>query len=56
MLYDISPDKQENTDSNAPAGGEQLARQRAIQRIEHRRRFRIRATMGTLGMIILVGI
>ena len=56
MLHDISPDMPENTESNAPVAGEQLARQRAIQRIERRRRFRIRATMSTLGMIILAGI
>jgi 2TM domain len=53
-MHDISLDRPTGGDPNAPAGSDQLARQQAIRQIERRRRFRIRASLGTLGMIILV--
>jgi hypothetical protein len=53
MLHDISHDEPTVSGADAPATGEQLARQQAIRQIERRRRFWIRATMGTLGMVIL---
>ena len=53
MVHDISHDKPAGSDLTAPATTEQLARQDAIQQIERRRRFQIRVTAGTLGMIIL---
>ena len=54
MLHDISHDTPTGGDPNAAAGGDQLARQQAIRQIERRRRFRVRASVGTLSMIILV--
>ena len=53
MLHDISHD---TPTSGAPDCRPRPARprQQAIRQIERRRRFRIRATVGTLGMIILV--
>ena len=54
MLHDTSHDRPTGGDPNAPAGGGQLARQEAIKQIERRRHFRIRATVGTLIMVILV--
>ena len=54
MLHDISHDTPASGAPDAPAGSDQIARQQAIQQIERRRHFRIRATVGTLGMIILV--
>ena len=54
MLHDISHDTPTSGAPDAAAGRGQLARQQAIRQIERRRRFRIRATVGTLGMIILV--
>jgi len=41
---------------DAPAAGDQLARQEAIKQIERGRRFRVRATAGTVGMIVLAAI
>jgi hypothetical protein len=38
---------------DAPAAGDQLARQEAIKQIERRRRFWVRATVGTVGAIVL---
>ena len=54
MVHDISHDKPASGGPDAPAGSHQLARQQAIRQIERRRRFRIRASIGSLGMIILV--
>ena len=54
MLHDISHDKPARTSPDAPGTGEQLARQQAIRQIERKRHFRIRATIGTVGMLILV--
>jgi len=53
-LQDISHDTPADSGSNAPATGEQSARQQAIKQIERRRRFWVRAAMGTLAMIIVV--
>jgi uncharacterized PurR-regulated membrane protein YhhQ (DUF165 family) len=53
-LHDISRDTPADSGQNAPATDEQLARQQAIKQIERKRRFWIRATLGTIGMIILV--
>jgi hypothetical protein len=53
MLHDISHDAPAGGSPNAPADNDQLARQQAIQQIERRRRFRIRVSAGTLGMILL---
>jgi hypothetical protein len=54
MLHDISHDTPTGGDRDASAADDQLARQQAIRQIERRRRFRIRASVGTLIMIILV--
>jgi hypothetical protein len=54
MLHDISHDTPTGGGPNALADSDQLARQQAIRQIERRRRFRIRASAGSLGMIILV--
>ena len=53
MLPDISHDGPHDGDQDAPAASDQPARQQAIRQIGRRRRLRIRASMGTLGMIIL---
>jgi len=52
-LHDIPHDTPAGSGSNAPATSEQLARQQAIKQIERRRRFWVRATMGTVAMIIV---
>jgi len=54
MLHDISHDKPADISPDVAATGEQLARQQAIRQIERKRHFRIRATIGTAGMAILV--
>ena len=54
MLHHISHEKPGDNGPEVPADSGQLARQQAIQQIERRRRFWIRASVGTLGMIILV--
>ena len=56
MLHDLSHDKAGESGADAPAPGEQIARQQAIQQIERRRRFWFRATAGTVGMILLAAI
>ena len=53
MLPNISHDREDGTDLDAPVAGEQPTRQQAIRQIERRRRFKIRATMGTLLMIVV---
>jgi 2TM domain len=53
MLHDISHDKPTDSSPEMPVTGEQLSRQQAIRQIERKRHFRIRATIGTIGMIIL---
>ena len=53
MVHDISHDKLAGSDLTTPATTAQPARQQAIQQIQRRRRFRIRVTMGILGMMIL---
>ena len=53
-LHDISHDTPADSGPNAPAAGDQLARQQAIKQIERRRRFWTFAAMSTLLMVILV--
>ena len=53
MVHDLSHDKGTDTEPKAPAASEQLARHQAIKQIERRRHFWLRATAGTLCMIIL---
>jgi hypothetical protein len=53
MLPDISHDRPDDSDLDAPATSEQLARQQAIQQIQRRRRFWMRATIATVIMIIV---
>jgi hypothetical protein len=53
MVHDISHDKPAGSDLTTSATTAQLARQQAIQQIQRRRRFRIRVTTGTPGMMIL---
>ncbi len=54
MLHHISHEKPGDDGPDVPADSGQLARQQAIQQIDRRRRFWIRASVGTLGMIIVV--
>jgi len=53
MLPNISHDRPNDSELDAPDTGEQLARQQAIQQIGRRRRFWLGAVMGTLVMIIV---
>jgi H+/Cl- antiporter ClcA len=53
MLPDISHDRPDDGDLEAPVTSEQLARQQAIQQIGRRRRLRLWAMVGTLFMILL---
>jgi hypothetical protein len=53
-LHDIFHDTPADSGGNAPATSEQRVRQEAIKQIERRRRFWIRAALGTLLMIIVV--
>ena len=53
-LHDIPHDTPADSGQHVPATSGQLARQQAIKQIERRRRFWIRATMGTVAMIIVV--
>jgi hypothetical protein len=53
MLHDVSHDRPGDSDSDAPATSEQLARQEAIKQIELKRRFWIRAAIGTVAMILV---
>ena len=52
-LHDIPHDTSADSGQNAPATSEQNARQQAIKQIERRRHFWVRATMGTVTMIIV---
>jgi hypothetical protein len=52
MLHDLFDDTADSG-ADAPATGERLARQQAVRQIERRRRFWMRATMGTLAMVIV---
>lgn len=56
MLHDIIHDKLEDSGSSASDTSAQSARQRAIRRIERKRRFWMRATMGILVMALLAAI
>jgi hypothetical protein len=53
MLHDTSHDGREDSDSDAPVTSEQLARREAIKQIELKRRFWIRAAVGTVAMVLL---
>ena len=53
-LHDTSHDTPADSGQNAPAAGEQLARQQAIKQIERKRRFWTGAAWSAIGMIILV--
>ena len=53
MLHDTSHDRREDSDSDAPVTSEQLARREAIKQIELKRRFWIRAAVGTVAMVLL---
>jgi hypothetical protein len=53
MLHDVSHDRPGHSDPDAPVTSEQLARQEAIKQIELKRRFWIRAAVGTVAMILL---
>jgi len=54
MLHDISHGPSKGSDSNAPAGSEELARQQAIRQVERRRRFWIGTIVGTVALVIVV--
>ena len=49
-------DRDAGAGSDAAAGAEELARQEAIKRIEHKRRFWISTAVSTGGMLILAAI
>lgn len=53
MVHDISHDKGTDAEPKAPAASDQLARDQAVKQVERRRHFWMRATMGTLLMLIL---
>ena len=53
-LHDIPHDTPADSGPDAPAPSGQLARQQAIKQIERRRRFWVRAAIGTLGLVVLV--
>lgn len=53
MLHDVSHNGPGDSDSDAPVTSEQLARREAIKQIELKRRFWIRAAVGTLAVILL---
>ena len=53
MLHDISHGTPADSGGNASAASEQLARPEAVKQIERRRRFWVRAALGTVGLIIL---
>jgi hypothetical protein len=53
MLHDVSHDRPGDSDPDAPATSEQLARQEAIKQIELKRPFWIRAATGTVAMILV---
>jgi len=54
MVHDISDDRRADRERKPPAESDERAREQAIKQIERRRRFWMRASLGTLGMIILV--
>jgi len=53
MLPDTSHDRPSDSDLDAPVTDRQLARQQAIRQIQRKRRFWLRATIGTLIMVIV---
>ena len=54
MLHDVFHDRSAGSQQDAPASAEQFARQQAIRQIERKRHFWLRATTGTLLLIIVV--
>ena len=52
LIHDTAAD----SDSNAPATSEQLARQEAIKQIERRRRFKISTAVWSVIMLLVVAI
>jgi len=56
MSRDTLDDTAAGSDANAPATGEQFARQQAIRQIERRRRFWASTVTFGIGMIILAAI
>ena len=56
MLPSNSRDGEHDSYLDAPVDGEQPARRQAIRQIERGRRFWMRATLGTLVMIVLTAI
>jgi len=55
-MPEIKDDRPAHIDSDAPSGSEQLARQRAIQQIRARRRFKISTASAAIGVTLLVPI
>lgn len=53
-MHDISHDTPDGSGPNAPAVGDQLARQQAIKQIERKRRFWATTVAAAVGMIVLV--
>jgi hypothetical protein len=53
MLHDVSHDRPGDSDPEAPATTGQLARREAIKQIELKRRYWIRAAVGTVAVILL---
>jgi hypothetical protein len=56
MLPDVLHDTHDDSDTEAPAVSESIARQRAIKQIERKRRYWITTAMSALGMILLTAI
>jgi hypothetical protein len=54
MVHSISDDRQAATEQKPASDSDKRAREQAIRQIERRRRFWMRASLGTLGMILLV--
>ena len=52
-MHDISHDTPADSDLNAPASGDQAARQEAIKQIERRRRFWVSTAAWTVVMILV---
>jgi hypothetical protein len=55
-MTNITDEKVAHTNSDAPAGAGQLAREQAIRQIERKRRYWISTVVSTLGMLILAAI
>ena len=53
-MSQLSENRHTDTDPNAPARSEQLAREQALKQIERRRRFKMSSVIGAIGMTLLV--